>query len=36
MVNDQPTGFKELLSSMMRRRWYITSMVLGEFILVDI
>jgi hypothetical protein len=34
MVNNQPTGFKELLSSMMRRRWYITSMVLGGFILI--
>jgi hypothetical protein len=34
MVNNQPTGFKELLNSMMKRRWYITSMVLGGFILI--
>lgn len=30
----QPTGFKELLSSMMARRWYITALVLGSFILI--
>ena len=30
----QPTGFKELLNAMMRRRWYITAMVLGGFILI--
>ena len=28
------TGFRDLLSSMMRRRWYITAMVLGGFILI--
>lgn len=30
----QPTGFKELLNKMMARRWYITAMVLGGFILI--
>jgi hypothetical protein len=35
MVNNlQATGFKELLYSMMKRRWYITAMVLGGFILI--
>ena len=29
-----PSGFKELLSSMMKRRWYITAMVLGGFMLI--
>jgi hypothetical protein len=28
------TGFKELLNKMMARRWYITAMVLGGFILI--
>ena len=28
------TGFKELLNKMMSRRWYITAMVLGGFILI--
>jgi hypothetical protein len=28
------TGFKELLNKMMTRRWYITAMVLGGFILI--
>ena len=32
--NQQPTGFKELLNSIMKRRWYITAMVLGGFILI--
>ena len=32
--NQQPTGFRELLNSMMKRRWYITAMVLGGFILI--
>jgi hypothetical protein len=32
--NQQATGFKELLNSMMKRRWYITAMVLGGFILI--
>jgi hypothetical protein len=30
----QPTGFKELLSSMMKRRWFITAIVLGGFMLI--
>jgi len=29
-----PTGFKDLLNSMMKRRWYITALVLGSFILI--
>jgi hypothetical protein len=28
------TGFRDLLSSMMTRRWYITAAVLGAFILI--
>ena len=32
----QPTGFKDLLNKMMSRRWYITAMVLGGFILIII
>jgi hypothetical protein len=28
------TGFKDLLNSMMKRRWYITALVLGSFILI--
>jgi hypothetical protein len=28
------TGFKDLLNSVMTRRWYITAMVLGGFILI--
>jgi hypothetical protein len=36
MVNDmeQPGGFKELLSSMMKRRWFITAIVLGGFMVI--
>jgi hypothetical protein len=39
MVNDmannsEATGFKDLLNAMMRRRWYITAMVLGGFMLI--
>jgi hypothetical protein len=30
----QPSGFKDLLNKMMSRRWYITAMVLGGFILI--
>jgi hypothetical protein len=30
----QPTGFKELLSSMMKRRWFITAIVLGGFMVI--
>jgi hypothetical protein len=29
-----PSGFKELLSSMMKRRWFITAIVLGGFMLI--
>jgi hypothetical protein len=36
MVNymKESTGFKELLNKMMTRRWYITAMVLGGFMLI--
>ena len=30
----QPSGFKELLGSMMLRRWYITALVVGSFMLI--
>jgi hypothetical protein len=30
----QPDGFKQLLNKMMSRRWYITAMVLGGFIMI--
>ena len=30
----QPSGFKDLLSNMMARRWYITALVLGGFMLI--
>jgi hypothetical protein len=33
-MSQQPTGFKDLLNSMMKRRWFITAMVLGSFILI--
>jgi hypothetical protein len=33
-VEEQPSGFKDLLNSMMLRRWYITGLVLGSFILI--
>lgn len=29
-----PTGFRDLLNAMMKRRWYITAGVLGGFILI--
>jgi hypothetical protein len=29
-----PSGFKDLLSNMMKRRWYITALVLGGFMLI--
>jgi len=32
--NQQPDGFKQLLNSMMKRRWYITALVLGGFMLI--
>ena len=34
MVNNQPTGFKDLLNAMMKRRWFITAIVLGGFMLI--
>jgi len=30
----QPSGFKDLLSNMMKRRWYITALVLGGFLFI--
>ena len=30
----QNTGFRELLNKMMSRRWYITALVLGSFIII--
>ena len=32
--NTQPSGFKELLKDMMQRRWFITALVLGSFMLI--
>ena len=32
--NVQPGGFKDLLNSMMLRRWFITALVLGSFMLI--
>ena len=32
--NQLPDGFKQLLNAMMRRRWYITAMVLGGFMVI--
>jgi hypothetical protein len=32
--NQPPSGFKELLNAMMRRRWYITALVLGSFVII--
>ena len=32
--NQAPDGFKQLLNSMMKRRWYITALVLGGFMLI--
>jgi len=32
--NQAPDGFKQLLNAMMRRRWYITAMVLGGFMVI--
>ena len=32
--NQPPSGFKDLLSNMMKRRWYITALVLGGFMLI--
>ena len=33
-MNQQPSGFKDLLNSMMKRRWYITALVLGGFMFI--
>ena len=32
--NQPPSGFKDLLNAMMKRRWYITALVLGSFIII--
>ena len=33
--NNQPnTGFRDLLNAMMKRRWYITALVLGSFVII--
>jgi hypothetical protein len=37
MVNNmeqKPTGFRDLLNAMMKRRWYITALVLGGFMFI--
>jgi hypothetical protein len=34
MAEQTPSGFKELLSSMMKRRWFITAIVLGGFMII--
>ena len=34
MENKQPSGFQSLLNSMMLRRWFITALVLGSFMLI--
>mgnify|MGYP000222788613 CR=1 FL=1 len=36
MAQQTTTGFKDLLNKMMSRRWYITAMVLGGFMLIII
>jgi hypothetical protein len=36
MAQQTATGFKDLLNKMMSRRWYITAMVLGGFMLIII
>ena len=32
--NQPPSGFKDLLNSMMKRRWWITALVLGGFMFI--
>ncbi len=32
--NQPPSGFRDLLNAMMSRRWYITAMVLGGFMVI--
>jgi hypothetical protein len=34
MAEQTPDGFKQLLNKMMTRRWYITALVLGGFMLI--
>jgi hypothetical protein len=34
MNNQQSTGFKDLLNAMMTRRWFITALVLGGFMII--
>lgn len=34
MTEQKPTGFRDLLNAMMKRRWYITALVLGGFMLI--
>ena len=33
-MQQQPTGFRDLLNAMMKRRWFITALVLGGFMLI--
>ena len=33
-MEQKPSGFRELLGSMMKRRWYITALVLGSFVII--
>jgi hypothetical protein len=32
-MENQSSGFKDLLNSMMQRRWFITALVLGGFMI---
>lgn len=34
MSNQPNTGFRDLLNAMMRRRWFITALVLGSFVII--
>ena len=34
MKEEQAGGFKELLGNMMKRRWFITAIVLGGFMII--
>ena len=34
MAEQQPTGFRDLLNAMMKRRWFITAIVLGGFMVI--
>ena len=33
-MQQPPSGFRDLLNAMMKRRWYITALVLGGFMLI--